>query len=101
MARLPIPDALVMALALGSVALVMSSGVRWGVGRKARTVFHGQAHMEDSVEGARWRGGGPVGLGVDGGCGQGAWRGRRAHGAGRAVMAGVREASVGGVRGGC
>jgi hypothetical protein len=52
MKRLPLPGSVVMAFAFGSMALLMASGVRVGVNRKARTPFAGAAFIEDSKAGA-------------------------------------------------
>jgi hypothetical protein len=57
MKRLPIPDSAVLALVVASVALVMSTGVRWGVSHKARTAHAGAEFIEDSLAGAAFRGG--------------------------------------------
>jgi len=53
MRKLPLPDFVVLALAFASVVLVMSTGVRWGVRRKARTSFAGAEFIEDSAAGER------------------------------------------------
>ncbi|KAI8470608.1 MAG: hypothetical protein J3K34DRAFT_251797 [Monoraphidium minutum] len=55
MRRLPLPEPVVMALALGSVVLLMTSGVRLGVNRKARTSYHGHEFIEDSLAGNQTR----------------------------------------------
>lgn len=53
MRRLPIPEWMVMALAFGSVVLLMTTGVRLGVSRKTRTSFAGAEFIEDSKAGGR------------------------------------------------
>lgn len=51
MRRLPVPDFVVMAFVFGSLVLLMTSGVRWGVNRKSRTSFAGAEFIEDSRTG--------------------------------------------------
>jgi hypothetical protein len=53
MGRLPLPGFVVFGMAFGSMALLMTSGVRWGVNRKTRTSFNGQEYIEDSMAGER------------------------------------------------
>lgn len=45
------PDFVVMAFVFGSLVLLMTSGVRWGVNRKSRTSFAGAEFIEDSRTG--------------------------------------------------
>jgi hypothetical protein len=54
MARGPFPEVVVLAMAFGSVVLLMSTGVRWGVNRKVRTSFNGAEFIEDSLAGGAW-----------------------------------------------
>ncbi|GBF93193.1 hypothetical protein Rsub_05925 [Raphidocelis subcapitata] len=55
MARGPFPAFVVLSMAFGSVVLLMSTGVRWGVRRKVRTSFNGADYLEDSLAGNQTR----------------------------------------------